>query len=144
MVYTNRSVSCIQCAAVTSQRLLINEAPHTWALPFRWRLTCHGQLPSLAASPPTIWEDWYGLIPHSTEKSSQTQKYSEHIEKCTTWHEQSSIHRQPWHLVLCPVKFWILIDYFFAADLFSVTAALTALLLVCLCSLYIYIYSLQC
>ena len=42
-----------QCAAETIQRFEMMDPPHWWT-PSYWRLTCHGQLPCLASTPPTM------------------------------------------------------------------------------------------
>lgn len=47
------SYSGKQCAAETIQRFEMMEPPHWWT-PSYWRLTCQGQLPCLASTPPTI------------------------------------------------------------------------------------------
>lgn len=67
-------LSWTQWAAVSSQRLLSTDAPHTWPVPRIWRLTCQGHSPSRDTWPPTIRELRYGLVPHS--ENTHTQEYT--------------------------------------------------------------------
>ena len=55
-----------QWAADITHSLLIRDPPQT-CLPFLCRLTCQGQLPAGASSPPTILVS-RGVIPHTAEK----------------------------------------------------------------------------
>ncbi|TNN38988.1 hypothetical protein EYF80_050838 [Liparis tanakae] len=65
--YLSAPLSCTQWAAVSSQRLLNTEAPHTWPVPRTWRLTCHGHSPSRDATPPTMRELRYRKLPQDPE-----------------------------------------------------------------------------
>jgi len=53
-----------QCAALTSQRSLMMEAPHK-CLPWNLRLTCHGSSPCRASSPPTTRLPMAGRVPQA-------------------------------------------------------------------------------
>lgn len=53
-----------QCAALTIQRWLMMEAPQTWC-PRSLRLTCQGNSPSRASSPPTTRVPIAGRVPQA-------------------------------------------------------------------------------
>lgn len=53
-----------QCAALTSQRSLMMEAPQVWR-PWNLRLTCHGSSPCRASSPPTTRLPIAGRVPQA-------------------------------------------------------------------------------
>lgn len=55
-----------QCAAETIQRFEMMDPPHWWT-PSYWRLTCQGQLPCLASTPPTIRSTAKLRLPQSEE-----------------------------------------------------------------------------
>lgn len=58
-----------QWAADITHSLLMREPPQTW-LPNLCRLTCQGQLPAGASSPPTILV-FRGVMPHTGKEISQ-------------------------------------------------------------------------
>lgn len=84
-------LSWTQWAAVSSQRWLNTDAPHTCPVPLMWRLTCQGHSPSIDAWPPTMRELRYGLIPHSgnTDKRNET-----HMDTYTNY--PSDVSRGTW------------------------------------------------
>lgn len=57
-----------QCAALTSQRSLMIEAPQVWR-PWNLRLTCHGSSPCRASSPPTTRLPIAGRVPQAAGES---------------------------------------------------------------------------
>lgn len=73
-----------QWAADRTHWLLISDPPQKW-LPSAWRLTCHGQAPPDALTPPTIFV-LRGALPHASKKKRdkgplfwRSQKKSEYV-----------------------------------------------------------------
>lgn len=81
-----------QCAAETIQRLEMMDPPHWWT-PSYCKLTCQGQLPCLASTPPTIRSAAKLRLPQSAEAREEKERdweikggrQAQHVEQDERW-----------------------------------------------------------